>query len=145
MREYIITVSAAAIAASVAEMLAPREWSKYIRVMIGFLILAVVFAPAAKFKNAEILSPTATYEISDKPLKNRVAEELRANIEKDIEERLDEEFKIKASASAEIDVNENGEIEGVRAIRIKTWKNPDGMTERLKEIYGCDKIEIKFE
>lgn len=145
MKEYIITVAVAAVVAAIADVLAPKNWSKYIRVIVGFLILSVILAPIARFKDVEILSPTGTYNINDEPLKDRVAEQLRKNIEKDIEERILDEFDLDARVRVEIDIDENRDIKGVRAIQIKTWKNPDGMIERLKNIYGCDKIELKFE
>ena len=145
MKEYIITVAAAAVVASLADLLAPKEWEKYIRLIIGFLILSVIIAPISKFRNAEILSPTASYEISEEPLKDKVAEQLRKNIEEDIKSRLETEFDLSADVTAEIETDDRHNITGVRAICIKTWKNPPGMLDRLKEIYGCDKIELKFE
>lgn len=145
MKEYIITVAVAAITAAIADILAPKEWSKYLKVIIGFLILSVILAPVARFKDVKLISPTGTYNISDEPLKDKVSEQLRQNIKKDIEERLLEEFGVEAKAVVEIDVDENRDIKGVRAIEIRTWENPDGMIERLKNIYGCDKIELKFE
>lgn len=145
MKEYIIMVAVAAICASVADILAPKEWSKYIRVIIGFLILSVILAPVAQFKDGEILSPTKTYNISDEPLLDKVSQELKKNVEKDIEERLKNEFVIEAEALVEIDIDESHNIKGIEAIEIKTWKNPDGMVDRLRNIYGCEKVEIRFE
>lgn len=145
MREYIITIAVAAICASVADILAPKEWSKYIRVIIGFLILSVIVAPVVKFKDSRILSPTTTYNISDEPLTDRVAQELKKNVEKDIVERLKSEFGVDAEALVEIEIDENYKIKGIKAIEVKTWKNPDGMIDRLTNIYGCEKIELRFE
>ena len=145
MKEYIITVAVAAITAAIADILAPKEWGKYLKVIIGFLILSVILAPVVRFKDVKLISPTGTYNVSDEPLKDKVSEQLRQNIKKDIEERLLEEFGVEARAVVEIDVDENRDIKGVRAIEIKAWENPDGMIERLKNIYGCDKIELKFE
>ncbi len=145
MKGYIITVAVAAICAGITDILAPKEWSKYIRVMIGFLILSVILAPLVKFKGGEILSDTRAYNISDEPLKDKVSQELKVNVEKDIEERLKTEFGIKAEALVDIDIDENHNIKGIDAIEIRTRKNPDGMIDRLKDIYGCEKIEIRFE
>lgn len=145
MREYIITVAAAAVAAAVADIFAPKDWSKYIRIAVGFLILSVILVPVTKFRDTKILSPTGTYNVSDEPLKNKVSEQLRQNIERDIKERLNEEYGVEAEVTVEIDANENGDIKGVKAIEVRAWKNPDGMLERLKNIYGCDRIEFKFE
>lgn len=145
MKEYIITVAVAAITAAIADIMAPKEWSKYLKVIIGFLILSVILAPVARFKDVKLISPTGTYNVSDEPLKDKVSEQLRQNIKKDIEERLLEEFGVEARVVVEIEIDENRDIKGVRAIEIRAWENPDGMIERLKNIYGCDKIELKFE
>lgn len=145
MKEYIITVAVAAVIAALTDIIAPKEWSKYIRVIIGFLILSVLLAPISKFRDTKILSPTGTYNVSDVPLKDKVSEQLRQNIEKDIEDRVLKEFGAEVTATVEIDIDDEHNIKGVRAIEIKTWKCPEGLTERLKEIYGCDKIELKFE
>ena len=145
MKEYIITVAVAAICAALSDILAPNEWSKYIRVMIGFLILSVIIAPVAKFKDVEIFSDTGTYNISDEPLKNKISETLKENIEKDIEDRISDEFGIEAKARVKLLFDENNNVKDVQAIEIKTWKNPDGMIERLQNVYGCEAIELKFE
>lgn len=145
MKEYIITVAAAAIAAALADILAPKKWSGYIRLVIGFLILSVMLAPVAKFKDVEIFSSSPDYDISDEALKDKVSEELRKNVEKDIEERISDEFGVEAEATVEIEVDDEHNIKGVRAIKIKTWKKPDGLEERLKDVYGCNRIEFKFE
>ncbi len=145
MKEYIITVATAAVIASLADIMAPKEWSKYIRIIVGFLIMSILIAPTAKFRGAEILSETPTYKISDEPLKDSISEKLRENIEKDIEERVLSEFGIDIKARVNIDIDSEHNIRGVKAIQISTWKNPKGMEDRLRDIYGCDKIELKFE
>ena len=145
MREYIITIAVAAVAASLVDILAPKEWDKYIRIIIGFLILSVILAPIAKLKNIDIMPSYQSFEINDIPLKDKVSDELKKNIENDIEVRLLEEFELEADAKVEIDIDENHSIRGVRAISISAYYCPDGLKERLKEIYGCDRIDIYYE
>lgn len=145
MKEYIITIAAAAVTASLADLLAPKEWEKYIRLIIGFLILSVIIAPISKFKNAEILSPPISYEFDTSKVKDTVSRELEKNIEEDIKQRIKQEYKLDIEAEAEIETDSEHNITGVKAICVKTWKNPPGMTDRLKEIYGCEQVEIKFE
>ncbi len=125
--------------------MAPKDWEKYIRIIIGFLILSVIIAPIAKFKNMAILPTQSSFEVSDAPLLDSVAETLRQNIEKDIEDRLLDEFDLKAAATAEIDVDEEHRIKGVRAIGIYAAYMPQGAENRLREIYGCDRIEFYYE
>lgn len=145
MREYIITIAVAAIICALFDILAPKEWSKYIRVMIGFLILSVIAAPIATFRGSYIISPTPEYEITDEPFYDNIYNELKTNIESDIEARLLEEFSLKAKARVKIAVDDEYNIKGVEVIKIKASKNPAGMIERLEEVYGCDKIELTSE
>lgn len=145
MKEYIITVAGAAVIAALADIIAPKEWDKYLRIIIGFLILSVLLAPVAKFRHVQILPVTDNFEISDEPLKDSVSEELRRRVEKDIEDRISDEYGVDVTATAEIDVDDEHNIRGVRAIRIKSWQNPSGMLERIKNVYGCDKVELDIE
>lgn len=142
VKEYIITAAVAAVVAATADILAPKSWKGYIRIAVGFLILSVLFAPIAKFKGTELFLESDRYEISDLPLKDEVSRQLKENVEKDIEERLLEEFKIKAEVAVEIDVDEKHNITGVRGIKISARKNPEGMEERLRDVYGCERIEF---
>ncbi len=143
MKEYIITVALAAVIAALADVLAPKSWSGYIRIAVGFLVLSVLLVPIAKFKGVELFSASEEYEFSDAPLKDAVSLELKNNVEKDIEERLLEEFDVKAEAEVEIDIDEDHNIKGVRGIKIKARKNPEGLEERLRDVYGCERIQFE--
>ena len=145
MREYIITMSVAALVCSVLEIFAPKEWEKYIKLAIGFLILSIIISPVAKFRHAKILPQTPSYEIKAEEFYDGISKELKNRVEDDIVQRLKDEFDVKAKVEVDIDVDENHNIKGVNAIRVRTWQNPKGMIERLEEIYGCSRIEIKLE
>ncbi len=144
MKGYIITVAVVAVSAALTDIIAPKEWSKYIKVIIGFLVLSVIVAPIAKFKKINIPSSLDTYNVSDEPLKDKVSKTLGNNIEKDIEERILDEFGIEVEAKVKIETDEKHNIKGVNAIEIKTRKNPTGMIDRLRNIYGCEQIEIRL-
>lgn len=144
MKEYIITIAAVSVVAALADILAPKEWSKYVRVIIGFLVLSVIVSPLAKFKGRTLPEIKGTYNVSDMPLKDKVSETLSQNIEKDIEERILAEFGITVEAKVGIEIDEKHNIKGVKAIKITAPKNPTGMTGRLKDVYGCENIEIKI-
>lgn len=144
MKEYILTVITAAVGAAIADIAAPEGWRKYIRVLVGLLIMSALLAPVGKFKNVRILPLGETAEIDTAPLYDSVSEELRQNVERDIEERIRDEFGAKTSAEAEIDIDGEHRILGVRAIRIICAENPAGLIERLKTVYGCDNVELRF-
>lgn len=143
MREYIILVAISAIIAAVTDVLAPNKWRGYIRLVVGFLILAVLISPIAKIKNIDIFKVENDFEVSDTVIKDKVTKELTANVERDIEERILSEFKTEASATVFLDVDASHKIRGVKNIVIKCAKVPKGLLTRLKEVYGCESIEFR--
>ncbi len=143
MKEYIILVAMSAIIAAVTDILAPKEWRGYVRLAVGFLILAVLISPLSKIKNIEIFSVQEDFEVSDMAIKDKVTEELIKNVERDIEERALEEFKTKAEATVSLEVDGEHKIKGVKKIVIKSGKVPEGLDARLREVYGCESIEFR--
>ena len=141
----MITMSVAALLASVMEIFAPKEWEKYINLAIGLIILSIILSPVAKFCDAEILPPTPSYKIDENAFYDEIASSMKQNVERDICERLQTEFGVAARAEVSLTIDSEHNIKGVDVIRIYTWKNPDGMIERLKTVYGCDKVEIRLE
>lgn len=145
MKEYIVLIAVASVITAVAEILAPEKWRGYIRVVTGFLILAVLISPVKKIKNTDIFVPDDKLEMSETTVLDVVARELCRNVEKDIEERILSEFGKTATATCQIDLNEEHKIKGVKKITISIKKVPDGLLNRLKEIYGCENIEFRTE
>ena len=142
MRGYIITMSVAAIICSALEIFAPKEWEKYVKLALGLVIMSIILSPLMAMKKEKIEPIEDSYSIRADEFYHNVATELKARVEQDIEERLLKEFKLAAKATVDIDVDENHNIKGVNAIRIKCRKNPPKLRERLEEIYGCERIEI---
>lgn len=145
MREYIVLVAVSAILAAFTDVIAPKEWRGYIRVVTGFLILAVLITPLAKLKNIEIFHMEERFEVSDFKVKDRVAEGLEKNIENDIEQRAVSEFNVSIVADVELDLDEEKKIKGVKRITVKSKNIPDGLENRLKEVYGCENVEFRVE
>lgn len=145
MKEYIITVAAAALVAALTDILSPEEWGKYIKIVVGFLILSIVLTPVAKLKNAELSLPVPDSEITDAPLRDKVTVQFEQNVAADIEERVKKEFGIDCAAAVQLDVDENRNIAGVKSILIAAHKNPPKMVERIREIYGCSEVGVKIE
>lgn len=142
MREYIILVAMASIISAIVDILSPENWRKYIRIVTGFLILAVLISPVAKFKNIEIFNSQESFQASEIPTRDLVVAELQKRVERDIEERILVEFKREATAIAELDIDSEHRIRGVKRIRLSLKKAPDGLRERLLEVYGCENIEF---
>ena len=144
MREYIILVAMASIISAIVDILSPENWRKYIRIVTGFLILAVLISPVAKFKNIEIFNSQESFQASEIPTRDLVVAELQKRVERDIEERILVEFKREATAIAELDIDSEHRIRGVKRIRLSLKKAPDGLRERLLEVYGCENIELEL-
>lgn len=143
MKEYIILVAVSAIIAAATDILAPKEWRGYVRLAVGFLILAVMISPLLRIKNIEIFNIENSFEASDVVVKDKVTQELTRNVERDIEERALEEFKTKLKATVSLETDEEHKIKGVRKIVIRSEKVPQGLEVRLKEVYGCESVEFR--
>ena len=144
MREYIILVAVSAIVAAFADVLAPKEWRGYTRIIMGFLILSVLLTPLAKLKNVEIFKESEVAVMDDSDVKRQVAEELRKRVEEDIRRRISGEFGVLVEAETEILTDDEGRIEKVGNIVLVGRNIPLQAGERLKEVYGCDSVEFKF-
>ena len=145
MRDYIVTISVTALVVSVLEIFAPKEWEKYIKLGIGLVIMSVMLSPVGKFRCGKINFKAPEYTVKQEEFYAGIIKKLKTDIERDIEERLKNEFNIDSDATVEIETDEDSNITGVKSIRIHSRKNPGNIEERLEEIYGCSKIEIKTE
>ena len=140
MRGYVAAVCVSAVIAALADILSPKEHRKYIRILLGFLVLSVILSPlegVGKIKLEPIRK--GALENSEAFL-DSVSEKLRENIEADIAERMDKEFGIALTAAAELEIDGEGKILGVKR-SILSRKIPEKALKRLKEVYGCDRIE----
>ena len=142
MRGYIISMSVAAIFASVLEIYAPKEWEKYVRLALGLIILSVILSPISALRKEKLSLDMPTYQLREEAFYDKLALRLKENVERDIEERIMREFKLEIRAKVDISVDDEHNIKGVNAIRIYSRKNPPGLRERLEEIYGCKRVEI---
>ncbi|MCR4718324.1 MAG: stage III sporulation protein AF [Firmicutes bacterium] len=142
MKGYIMSVCMAAVIASLADILAPREHQKYIRVLLGFLILTVILSPLPKVKKIKF-EPIENQTLENtKILSDNISVKLKENVEADIFERIKGEFGVICDADVLLDIDDEHKIRGVKRIALSK-KIPENALERLKEVYGCDRIEYK--
>lgn len=143
MREYIIRLSAVAVTVALADILAPKEHQKYIRVLLGFLIMLVILSPLPRIKKIH-LEPIKTGTAENTAVfLDGIALKLKENVEADISERLKNEFGITADADVLLDIDEENKIRGVTRISL-SHKIPENAVKRLSEVYGCERIEFKI-
>ncbi|MBR4723778.1 MAG: hypothetical protein IK072_03500 [Clostridia bacterium] len=77
-----------------------------------------------------------------KILSDSISEKLKENVEADICGRIKGEFGIICDADVILDIDDEHKIRGVKGI-ILSKKIPENAAARLKEVYGCDRIEYK--
>ena len=142
MKGYIINICISAVIAAIADILSPDAHKKYIRILLGFLMLTVILSPLPAIEKIK-LAP-----ISEQTMKNtelfsaNITKKLKEGVENDISERLKNEFGIICTASVTLDIDKEGKIAGVTRI-ILSCKIPENALNRLKEVYGCDEIEYQ--
>lgn len=143
MKTYILTVIGATLLSAFAANLAPEKWQKYVRIITGLVLIICILSPIKAlvsvdlFENFEIPQYSAA---EGKTQEELVISELTDRLEQDIEERLKKEFNITASAQVKIDVNSDGEIDGVKEIRVTGAVLTAAAKARLKEVYGVSEV-----
>ncbi len=140
MKGYIASICVSSVILSVADILSPETHKKYIRVLLGFLMLAVILSPLPAVKKIRLEPLSQKTAGNTEIFSERVSQRLKENVEQDISDRLKNEFGIICKASAELDFDSEGKIAGVIRIRL-SQKIPENAKARLKEVYGCDEIE----
>lgn len=146
MRAYIIMVVGAALMSAFADLFAPENWRKYVKIATGLVILAVLLTPLIRLKDIDLFSgffaQTQNTEEYERQYSSGIEKQLEENVEKDAAERIASEFDTDARVSAEIDTTADGKIKGVRRIYVHASKNETGIQRRLAEVYGVDESEV---
>ena len=147
MKEYIISVAAAAVIGAVVNMIAPDKWAKYVSMATGLVIVMCIARPVFSLldKNAfEGFSyePEVSADAGEDMLRAEIKSELEARIEEDVQSRLLSEFGKECRAEAEAGVNENGEITGIDRIVIYGSGIDAAALARLRDVYGAAEVVI---
>ena len=143
MKSYFLMILGSAVLSALASVMSPEKWRGYIRLVTGIIILSCVASPVADlhghsggFRIPEISASSYYDEDMHTQL---IIDELTARIEEDIKSRMAREYGADISARAEININENNEIEGVTRITVR-GALPENAKRKLCEIYGVDTI-----
>lgn len=143
MKGYVIRLCTAAIIAALADILSPEEHKKYIRILLGFLIMLIILSPLPKIKRIKFEPIKSQTQENTAVFLDGMSLKLKENVEADIAERLLGEFGITAEAEVVLDLDDGNRIRGVTKIALSR-KVPENAVNRLKEVYGCDTIEFKI-
>lgn len=143
MKGYIISICLSCVIAALADIIAPKEHQKYIRILLGFLILSVILSPLPAVKKIK-LEPLKSQTMDNTAVfSDGISKKLKENVELDIRERLKGEFGISCDAEVLLEIDEEHKIRGVKMIALSK-KIPENALLRLKEVYGCERIECKI-
>lgn len=149
MREYILSITAAAVLSSFAAILSPDKWRKYISVITGLVVISCIISPLSKFSKNDLFNGFEYIENNESysldMQKEIIIEELQKSIGDDISKRLFDEYGISVNAFAEITINDNNEITGIKKITVKGAKLTPMQKSRLCTIYGISEDDIKNE
>lgn len=149
MREYILSITGAAVLSSFASMLSPENQRKYIGVITGLVIISCIISPLSKFSKSDLFKGFDYIENHDEYTydmqKEILLDELSKSISRDVTERLSDEYGISVNAAVSVSVNDNGEINGINEIRIGGAHLTKSQKARLCEVYGIREENIKNE
>ena len=143
MKVYLLNIAGAVIITTVSEILLPPNWSKYVKIITGLIIISAIAYPIKDKLNFDISSNLPGFEEisaeSEEYSDKLILHELENKINSDCEQRLSDEFNINADVSCDISVNSDNEIIGIRRISVK-GKISRSAVERIKEIYAPQEV-----
>ena len=143
MKTYIISIIGATILSAVASILTPDAMRKYVSVITGFIIISVIISPLSKNGRVDFFAPLreSTHSADDygKIYVRTVADELKKQIERDIETRIQNEFGTKAYAEVTLEV-EDGDIKRILTIALRGTLLRRDIAVRLGEVYGVSEV-----
>lgn len=148
MKAYIISIAAAAVISAAVSIITPERWAKYVGIVTGLVIVLCIAQPVLNLLRTNVFEgiEIQTQELStggNELLFDEVKAELTARVEEDAAARLKTEFMLDCETEADIAVNENGEITGVKSITVYCKRGLDtAAAARLREVYGT--AEVKY-
>ena len=146
MKSYLLNVVCAVLISMFCNILLPKEWGKYVKIITGLMIIGAILAPMNlkfSFDELNFENEKAEFEQQAGQYSNElIKEELKKRIEEDAEKRIFEEFNKNVRVNAEIQTNSDNEITGIEKIEI-SGENIDGkITKRIRQIYNPTEVSV---
>ncbi len=147
MKSYVIMIAGGAMLSAFADIMVPPAWKKYVRIITGFILLAVIMSPAMNITDMNLFEEHFTAEdIQYTPMPHMVAAELEKSISTDAEKRLEEQLGARCEIDTRVRINSEGQIEAVEEIRVRTEYDDSEVVRRLiSGIYGAEKVTVNDE
>lgn len=143
MKEYILKIVGVSLLAAISEHMAEEKWRRFVNLVSGFMILAVLLSPFISKWDTKLFDEfsldTHQADLGTDILYENIKKELETKISSDIKRRVAEEFSKDVSANVLVLCNKEGKIERVKRISLK-GREDKKITERLKFIYGADEV-----
>lgn len=149
MSDYIASIIAASVLSGVSSLLSPDKWKKYVGIITGLVVICTILSPLSEMSVYDVFNSfgevsAESVEADGNLLKaNMIKEEMTQRINEDIEKRLLDEFGIKAKSDADIGIDADGKITGVKAVTVTGKGITELAIKRLREVYGVEKISIR--
>lgn len=141
MRQYLISIISAAVLSAVAQTVSPNNWTKYINIITGIMIVSVIAAPVFEISKIDLFSDFSySYDVDEYAQKKAVITELEKKVSEDAANRLKNEFSWEFKVNTMLDVNENYEIESVKEMTVWPAKEKKRVKAFLQKIYSPQKI-----
>ena len=144
MKDYIIRIVGAALLATLADILSPSDWRKYIAIVSGMIILCTISSPIASIKGIDINLDAVDTEDSAKAgealYRDRLSAEFSKSIALDIKERIRQEFSKDVSAEVSVRLDDDGKIDKISSIVIKGRDIDQKIADRIAFIYDVDEV-----
>lgn len=145
MREYILSVAAAAVISSVMTMIAPARWSRYVGMITGLLVVICIGRPLFAFVGSDIIGEIdykleETEDIANTELIREIEKSVCEQIENDVIARLQSEFGRHCTARAELAIDKEQHITGVGKIVIYGDDIDAFIIGRLRDVYGASEV-----
>ena len=145
MKSYLMRIIGAVIISIFSEITLPESWSKYTKIITGLIIITAIAAPFEKTFNLDFKRFFNTPQELDVNAQDfsitLIKEELEKTVEKDINQRMLDEFNTQITSEVSVKTNEENKISGILSINLIGDVN-DLMVNRIKEIYAPEEVFI---
>lgn len=145
MKSYLMRIIGAVLISIFTEIALPETWSKYTRIITGLIIITAIAAPLEKTFNLDFkkyFNTPQELEINAQDFSlTLIKEELEQTVEKDINQRMSDEFNKHITSEVSVQTNEENKISGILSINLIGDVN-DLMVNRIKEIYAPEEVFI---
>ena len=145
MKSYLMRIIGAVIISIFTEIALPEIWSKYTKIITGLIIITAIAAPLEKAFDLDFKKYFDTpqkLEMSAQDISiTLIKEELEKNVEKDINQRMIDEYNKHITSEVCVKTNEENKISGILSINL-IGDVSDLMVNRIKEIYAPEEVFI---